>query len=246
VDLKEVAAKYDSHWNSLSSQIDGKPKLWSLEPGQAVKVAKRGEEWKFEKKAELLQNENVTTIRDAVDALNTYEGHVACPEGFCVVFSPDIRRPGSERDASKRMQLYFLLTRSDINVDIKLLPEIQPAHHEANQCRIMGQRSRMGKDTWSTLEGWSRCCKGSPWTLKQIYAEIEADIHHVKARDSSAKRGRLPPELLGMGTTQERRPKIPFHRFAGFGASGQSSTQSSQMRSTVSLPALTVASSSNE
>mmetsp|Transcript_83477 Transcript_83477/g.131913 ORF Transcript_83477/g.131913 Transcript_83477/m.131913 type:complete len:391 (-) Transcript_83477:147-1319(-) len=239
IDLSEVEIKYDAHWNELCQNIEKKDRLWSLD--RAVRCAKQGEEYRFETKVELLKKAHVSTIRDAVDVLNTLEGHIACPEGFCVCLSSDVRRPGSGF-----RPVYFLLTRYDKNVDLRLLPEIQPVAHEANRVRILGQKSRMQKDTWATLEGWSRCCKGSPWTLKQVYAEIEADIKHTKARDTRAKRGRLPPELLGMGTTQERRPRVPFHRLAGFGVSDQSSTSSSQMRSSVSLPALTQSAASNE
>jgi len=100
---------------------------------------------------------------------------------------------------------------------------------------ICGQKARMSKATWRTLQGWSRCASGSPWTLNQVYAEIDADCRHCKAKDTRAKRGFLSPEVLGPGATQNRRPMVPFKRLPGF----ENGDGNSSMRSCISLPALT-------
>lgn len=119
---------------------------------------------------------------------------------------------------------------------------------EDNRATICGEKSRLSKEMYGMLKGWSRGAGGNPWTLKQIYAEIEADIAHKKARDTRAKRGHLGAEEVGRGGTAERRPMISFERkyditfTPGFGDGftiSSSPKSESTMRSCNSLPALT-------
>lgn len=69
--------------------------LWTTR--QVIRVCKVGAEWRFEGRARLLHPQHVTSVAGAVDALN--QDRIACPEGFCVVYS-----------ASKKA--YYLLYRT--------------------------------------------------------------------------------------------------------------------------------------
>lgn len=77
---------------------------------------------------------------------------------------------------------------------------------------VGGERVRMTKDMWRTLKDWSRFDRGAPWTLNQVYAEIEADLQHRTSRDTRAKRGHMGPEEIGPGTTRGRRRMVSFER----------------------------------
>lgn len=122
---------------------------------------------------------------------------------------------------------------------------------EDNRATICGEKSKLTKDAFNTFKGWGRGAGGNPWTLRQVFAEVEADIVHKKARDTRAKRGHLGADEIGRGGTRERR-KMPYferrfdHTFTpGFGdgfsmdPGGLSPSSSNPaMRTCTSLPAL--------
>lgn len=76
---------------------------------------------------------------------------------------------------------------------------------------IGGQKARLTKEMWNTLRGWSRGHTGSPWTLKQVCAEIEADIQHRTAKDTR-KPGKMGPDELGPASQQGTRRMVAFER----------------------------------
>jgi hypothetical protein len=132
----------------------------------------------------------------------------------------------------------------------KVRTTAESALEDDNRATICGEKSRLSKEMFSMLKGWGRGAGGNPWTLKQVYAEVEADIAHKKARDTRAKRGHLGAEEVGQGGSRERRRMIPFERkfnctftpgfgdgFAMSSTGGDSSFPT--MRSVNSLPALT-------
>lgn len=94
-------------------------------------------------------------------------------------------------------------------LDKSLTPKKEPPPHymEDNRATIGGQRAKIDKEMWSALQKWSRGHSGNPWTLKQVYAEVEADVGHYKARDTRAKLGKMGPKEMGAnsGTTKKRR-----------------------------------------
>lgn len=119
---------------------------------------------------------------------------------------------------------------------------------------INGDRSRMGQTVWRSLEDWSRHAHGAPFSLKQVYEEIEADCLHRRSRDTRAKSGNLGPEVIGSppclssrwgkhhDATRQRRAKP---HFTATGDSTRARHQSMSMRSisstatdVTSLPAI--------
>eukprot|EP00913_Durusdinium_trenchii_P027740 g26013.t1 len=65
------------------------------------------------------------------------------------------------------------------------------------------------KAAMRTLTDFGRCSQGGPYTLRQVYEEVEADIQHRPPVDVRAVAGKLGPELLGPGATLARR-NLPF------------------------------------
>mmetsp|Transcript_44124 Transcript_44124/g.82538 ORF Transcript_44124/g.82538 Transcript_44124/m.82538 type:complete len:292 (-) Transcript_44124:103-978(-) len=63
--------------------------------------------------------------------------------------------------------------------------------------------------TVHTMHAFGRGGQGGPYTLRQVYEEVEADINHRRPVDVRAPLGCLGPELLGPGTTRQRR-RLPF------------------------------------
>lgn len=61
----------------------------------------------------------------------------------------------------------------------------------------------------ATLTAWGRGSQGGPYTLRQVYEEVEADVEHRAPMDVRAVSGRLGPELLGPSATRKRR-QLPF------------------------------------
>lgn len=117
---------------------------------------------------------------------------------------------------------------------------------------IGGEKSRISKEMFRMLEGWSRGHTGTPWTLKQVCAEVEADVNHKKAPDTRAKRGKMGRNEIGMDATVRRREIITFERnfdrrerysSAASDDPASSNDKGSTMRSSTSLPALTQSSS---
>jgi len=86
---------YDEDWFTLD--LTGED-MWSLE--LTHQLCDEGQETKFEGKAGLLKKDEFASVRDAIPRLNTWEGHIACPEGFCVVFSENRKQ-------------YFIIYRRD-------------------------------------------------------------------------------------------------------------------------------------
>lgn len=82
--------------------------------------------------------------------------------------------------------------------------------------------------TVQTMRAFGRSGQGGPYTLRQIYEEVEADVHHRPPVDVRASTGRLGPEILGPGTTRQRR-KLPF-------AHPQMLTDNHRSKSAGSLP----------
>jgi len=83
------------------------------------------------------------------------------------------------------------------------------------------------QETVSTMRDFGRGHMAGPYTIGQIYQEVEADVHHRFPADVRAISGRLGPAILGPGTTRQRR-KLPFtHPFM---------PQNSLSSSTRSLP----------
>ncbi|CAE8623580.1 unnamed protein product [Polarella glacialis] len=76
------------------------------------------------------------------------------------------------------------------------------------------------QETIRKMKAFGRETLGGPYTVGQIYQEIEADICHRDAADVRALSGRLGSAALGPGTTRMRR-KLPFAKpwltFSGFG-----------------------------
>mmetsp|Transcript_59939 Transcript_59939/g.73422 ORF Transcript_59939/g.73422 Transcript_59939/m.73422 type:complete len:297 (+) Transcript_59939:83-973(+) len=60
-----------------------------------------------------------------------------------------------------------------------------------------------------SMTAFGRGSQGGPYTLRQVYEEVEADVHHRRPVDVRASLGRLGPELLGPGAMRTRR-KLPF------------------------------------
>jgi len=98
---KQVEEWYDRAWRKQYSEITQE---WYESPswdiGQSAFLCYQGREEVFEGKANLLKKEQFRSIDSAIDRLNTLEGHVACPEGFCVFLS-------------QTMGKYFVLYRRD-------------------------------------------------------------------------------------------------------------------------------------
>jgi len=81
---------------------------------------------------------------------------------------------------------------------------------EDQRAMILGDRCKMHQSAWRSLEDWSRHAHGAPFSLKQVYKEIEADCRHRRAKDTRPEMGTLGPELIGMGATRQRREKPHF------------------------------------
>jgi len=80
--------------------------LWSKDRCRNLDCGSSDE---FEDKVEILIKGGVDGVQKAIGVLNTKEGHIACPEGFCVVYS-------------KETNTYHLLCRK--NIDIGKLTEL--------------------------------------------------------------------------------------------------------------------------
>lgn len=93
----EVEELYSKDCSSVRSEAVSSS-LWSLQ--QTAELCAKGGEARFQGKAELLRTELFTSVSKAVEALNTTDGAVACPEGICVVLSEGKGK-------------YFLLYRQD-------------------------------------------------------------------------------------------------------------------------------------
>jgi len=92
---KQLKILFDEGWSKLQFSDES---LWTIE--HTSYLCEEGEEAKFEGKVGLLRKDEFTSVRDALLRLNSSEGHLACPEGFCVVFS-------------QRRNQYFILYRRD-------------------------------------------------------------------------------------------------------------------------------------
>lgn len=91
----ELLALYDDDWAKLGTSQ--RPQ-WDV--AQTAFLCLKGQEQKFRGKAELLKTEEFTSVSAAVTCLSTFEGHTACPEGFCIVFS-------------EARQMYYVVYRKD-------------------------------------------------------------------------------------------------------------------------------------
>lgn len=65
------------------------------------------------------------------------------------------------------------------------------------------------QETIATMREFGRGHMAGPYTIGQIYQEVEADVHHRFPADVRSISGRLGPAILGPGTTRMRR-KLPF------------------------------------
>lgn len=65
------------------------------------------------------------------------------------------------------------------------------------------------KETIQFMKTFGRGGLGGPYTIGQVYQEVEADVHHRYPADVRALSGTLGPAILGPGTTRMRR-KLPF------------------------------------
>lgn len=65
------------------------------------------------------------------------------------------------------------------------------------------------KETIQFMKTFGRGGLGGPYTIGQVYQEVEADVHHRYPADVRALSGTLGPAILGPGTTRTRR-KLPF------------------------------------
>jgi len=75
---------------------------------------------------------------------------------------------------------------------------------------IEGPRRKAAMAKIQTLSANS---SGAPYTLKQVYHEVEARVQHRDATDTRAVTGTLGPLELGVGTTRSRRQlSFPPHR----------------------------------
>eukprot|EP00931_Biecheleriopsis_adriatica_P094762 TRINITY_DN6837_c0_g2_i1.p1 TRINITY_DN6837_c0_g2~~TRINITY_DN6837_c0_g2_i1.p1 ORF type:complete len:305 (+),score=35.69 TRINITY_DN6837_c0_g2_i1:129-1043(+) len=86
------------------------------------------------------------------------------------------------------------------------------------------------QETLHNMKSFGRGCVGGPYTIGQVYQEVEADVKHRFPADVRALSGRLGPAILGRSTTRMRR-KLPFtHPWmttSGFGARSTASMSSS-------------------
>jgi len=135
-------------------------------------------------------------------------------------------------------------------VRAKKAAEVAPVakDNEDNRATIGGEKARISKEMFRMLEGWSRGHTGTPWTLKQVCAEVQADCNNKKAPDTRAKRGTMGQNEIGMDATVGRRAIVTFERnfdrSKRFGSAANdgppsSNDRGSTMRSSTSLPALT-------
>jgi|Transcript_121718 hypothetical protein len=106
---KDVETMYSKSWMDLRQKVSEGVAIWSAD--RALLCADAGDEHVFNKKVELLKEKSCVGVNEAVAKLNTLEGHVACPEGYCVVFS-------------QRIGSYFFLCRSDKDAALSRLPEV--------------------------------------------------------------------------------------------------------------------------
>lgn len=79
----------------------------------------------------------------------------------------------------------------------------------ASHAKEPSQQNPARQATVRSMTSFGRGSQGGPYTLRQVYEEVEADVHHRRPVDVRASLGRLGPELLGPGTTRMRR-KLPF------------------------------------
>jgi len=121
VSEEAIAAMYDDRWLRLRQKIANGVRLWDME--RATLYAYMGEEHLFQPNVEVFKKESCVGVREACDSLNTMEGHVACPEGFCVVHS-------------ERVGGYMFLRRSDIDFEPRLeasQAETCTSNHDSNR-----------------------------------------------------------------------------------------------------------------
>eukprot|EP00931_Biecheleriopsis_adriatica_P094761 TRINITY_DN6837_c0_g1_i1.p1 TRINITY_DN6837_c0_g1~~TRINITY_DN6837_c0_g1_i1.p1 ORF type:complete len:306 (+),score=49.51 TRINITY_DN6837_c0_g1_i1:113-1030(+) len=65
------------------------------------------------------------------------------------------------------------------------------------------------EETLRDMKSFGRGCVGGPYTIGQVYQEVDADVQHRFPADVRALSGRLGPTILGRSTTRMRR-KLPF------------------------------------
>jgi len=131
LDAAEVEALYSQNWLDLRQKILNGVALWTMDG--ALPYACAGEEHVFQgKKVEVLKHRSCVGVREAIDRLNTLEGHVACPEGYCVVFS-------------ERLSAYFFLCRSDIDKDVITLEYLSEGSQLTASRIVQAEKNARGR-----------------------------------------------------------------------------------------------------
>eukprot|EP00933_Yihiella_yeosuensis_P038604 TRINITY_DN32522_c1_g1_i1.p1 TRINITY_DN32522_c1_g1~~TRINITY_DN32522_c1_g1_i1.p1 ORF type:complete len:322 (-),score=40.81 TRINITY_DN32522_c1_g1_i1:126-1091(-) len=134
-----------------------------------------------------------------------------CIEGLGLKFREEPVWP--RKDTSKDMEAYLSGTPTEGRLhplretqDLAALWSAKlPAAKKAPKQIPHARRKEVLADMFSFGRGHS----AGPYTIGQIYQEIEADIQHKGPKDVRAISGRLSPAILGTGTTLKRR-KLPF------------------------------------
>lgn len=75
--------------------------------------------------------------------------------------------------------------------------------------KIKEQNRRRREESARQLRKLARGAGGGPYTLGQVYVEVEAISRFVPTPDCRALEGSLGPDVLGQSTTSSRRP-LPF------------------------------------
>eukprot|EP00930_Biecheleria_cincta_P105582 TRINITY_DN98379_c0_g1_i1.p1 TRINITY_DN98379_c0_g1~~TRINITY_DN98379_c0_g1_i1.p1 ORF type:complete len:300 (+),score=38.38 TRINITY_DN98379_c0_g1_i1:84-983(+) len=88
-------------------------------------------------------------------------------------------------------------------------PRKQAMTFDASRSTQSPGRISKRKETIQFMKTFGRGALGGPYTIGQVYQEVEADVHHRYPADVRALYGMLGPAILGPGTTRMRR-KLPF------------------------------------
>merc|ERR1719282_824127 len=86
------------------------------------------------------------------------------------------------------------------NLDLTFMKQ-EPVERDANPPRRQAALKKM--------RSFGASCHGAPYTLSQVYEEIDAKLNHKKPRDVRSVQGKLGPLEIGAGTSPRRR-NLPF------------------------------------
>lgn len=100
----DIASMYDDSWEESHKKVAQGEALWRTD--LAIKV---DEKLLFEAEVERFDKGACASVSDAIKRLNSFDGHVACPEGFCAVYS-------------NSSSSYWLLRRCDKEVKLEEIP----------------------------------------------------------------------------------------------------------------------------